>query len=141
MRKLFLLVVIVMAAITASAQEGIYLGGGISLWRNNDVDKTSFSITPDVGYNLSEKWAVGVELAYAHKGYDGEDCNKHECICFWLRMHVTLSMKTRLYVLFLDMGFGFSTYKEKHVDSVNGFEIGVKPGLAVKLNDNFSFTY
>lgn len=73
MRKLFLLVVIVMAAITASAQEGIYLGGGISLWRNNDVDKTSFSITPDVGYNLSEKWAVGVELAYAHKGYDGED--------------------------------------------------------------------
>ena len=41
--------------------------------------------------------------------------------------------------LFLDMGFGFSTYKEKHVDSVNGFEIGVKPGLAVKLNDNFSF--
>lgn len=41
MRKLFLLVVIVMAAITASAQEGIYLGGGISLWRNNDVDKTS----------------------------------------------------------------------------------------------------
>lgn len=37
MRKLFLLVVIVMAAITASAQEGIYLGGGISLWRNNDV--------------------------------------------------------------------------------------------------------
>ena len=33
MRKLFLLVVIVMAAITASAQEGIYLGGGISLWR------------------------------------------------------------------------------------------------------------
>ena len=67
MRKLFLLVVIVMAAITASAQEGIYLGGGISLWRNNDVDKTSFSITPDVGYNLSEKWAVGVELAYAHK--------------------------------------------------------------------------
>ena len=27
MRKLFLLVVIVMAAISASAQEGIYLGG------------------------------------------------------------------------------------------------------------------
>lgn len=73
MRKLFLLVVIVMAAISASAQEGIYLGGGISLWRNNDLDKTSFSITPDVGYNLSEKWAVGVELAYAHNGYDGED--------------------------------------------------------------------
>lgn len=28
MKKLFLLVVIVMAAISASAQEGVYLGGG-----------------------------------------------------------------------------------------------------------------
>ena len=127
MRKLFLLVVIVMAAITASAQEGIYLGGGISLWRNNDVDKTSFSITPDVGYNLSEKWAVGVELAYAHNGYDGDKLNSN---AFALAPYVRL---------FLDMGFGFSTYKEKHAESVNGFEIGVKPGLAVKLNDNFSF--
>ena len=99
MRKLFLLVVIVMAAISASAQEGIYLGGGISLWRNNDLDKTSFSITPDVGYNLSEKWAVGVELAYAHNGYDGEDAISTMHL-LWLRMHVTLSMKTRLSVCF-----------------------------------------
>ena len=91
------------------------------MWRNNDVDKTSFSITPDVGYNLSEKWAVGVELAYAHNGYDGD------------------KLKNKIVRLFLDMGFGFSTYKAKHADSVNGFEIGVKPGLAVKLNDNFSF--
>ena len=60
MKKLFLLVVIVMAAISASAQEGVYLGGGISLWRNNDVDKTSFSITPDVGYNLSGRRRTGL---------------------------------------------------------------------------------
>lgn len=127
-----------MAAITASAQEGIYLGGGISLWRNNDVDKTSFSITPDVGYNLSEKWAVGVELAYAHKGYDGEDAISTNA--FALAPYARYSFyENKIVRLFLDMGFGFSTYKEKHVDSVNGFEIGVKPGLAVKLNDNFSF--
>ena len=138
MRKLFLLVVIVMAAITASAQEGIYLGGGISLWRNNDVDKTSFSITPDVGYNLSEKWAVGVELAYAHKGYDGEDAISTNA--FALAPYARYSFyENKIVRLFLDMGFGFSTYKAKHADSVNGFEIGVKPGLAVKLNDNFSF--
>lgn len=138
MRKLFLLVVIVMAAISASAQDGIYLGGGISLWRNNDVDKTSFSITPDVGYNLSEKWAVGVELAYAHNGYDDE----HEVStnAFALAPYARYSFyENKIVRLFLDMGFGFSTYKAKHADSVNGFEIGVKPGLAVKLNDNFSF--
>lgn len=37
------------------------------------------------------------------------------------------------------MGMGFSTSKPKHGDSVNGFEIGLKPGLAIKLNDSFSF--
>lgn len=138
MKKLFLLVVIVMAAISASAQEGVYLGGGISLWRNNDVDKASFSITPDVGYNLSEKWAVGVELAYAYKGYDGEyeiDTN-----AFAFAPYARYSFyENKIVRLFLDMGFGFSTYKAKHADSVNGFEIGVKPGLALKLNDHFSF--
>ena len=34
MRKLFLLVVIVMAAISASAQEGIYLGGHLEFYEN-----------------------------------------------------------------------------------------------------------
>lgn len=110
---------------------------GISLWRNNDVDKTSFSITPDVGYNLSEKWAVGVELAYAHNGYDGDKLNSN---AFALAPYARYSFyENKIVRLFLDMGFGFSTYKEKHAESVNGFEIGVKPGLAVKLNDNFSF--
>lgn len=107
------------------------------LWRNNDVDKTSFSITPDVGYNLSEKWAVGVELAYAHNGYDGDKLNSN---AFALAPYARYSFyENKIVRLFLDMGFGFSTYKAKHADSVNGFEIGVKPGLAVKLNDNFSF--
>lgn len=116
MRKLFLLVVIVMAAISASAQEGVYLGGGISLWRNNDVDKTSFSITPDVGYNLSKQWAVGVELAYAHKGYDGElevssnafalapyarfhSMKTKSCACFWIWDSVSLLTRQNMPIL------------------------------------------
>ncbi len=138
MRKLFLLVVIVMAAISASAQEGVYLGGGISLWRNNDLDRASFSITPDVGYNLSEKWAVGVELAYAHKGYDGDHGINTNAFAFAPYARYSF-YENKIVRLFLDMGFGVSTYKEKHADAVNGFEIGVKPGLALKLNDHFSF--
>ena len=103
-------------------------------WRNNDVDKTSFSITPDVGYNLSEKWAVGVELAYTHKGYD-EDY-KVSTNAFALAPYARYSFyENKIVRLFLDMGFGFSTYKAKHADSVNGFEIGVKPGLAVKWSE------
>lgn len=65
MRKLLLVVAVIMAALSVQAQE-MYLGGGISLWRNTSKDVTSFSITPDFGYNLNETWAVGGELAYSH---------------------------------------------------------------------------
>lgn len=70
MKKILLVVVVLFTALAAQAQE-MYLGGGISLWRNTDIDKTSFSITPDFGYNLNSKWAIGGELALAFNGYDG----------------------------------------------------------------------
>ena len=78
------------------------------------------------------------ETIYTHKGYD-EDY-KVSTNAFALAPYARYSFyENKIVRLFLDMGFGFSTYKAKHADSVNGFEIGVKPGLAVKLNDNFSF--
>lgn len=94
MKKMLVLLVVVMAALSAHAQE-MYLGGGISLWRNTDLDKTSFSITPDVGYELSEQWALGIELAYAHKERKFPPMHLR-----WLLMPATLSMKTRSYVSF-----------------------------------------
>lgn len=56
-----------------------------------------------------------------------------------LRTLVILSTKNKIVRLFIDMGLGFSTSKAEHRDAVNGFEIGLKPGLAIKLNDSFSF--
>lgn len=41
--------------------------------------------------------------------------------------------------VFVDGGFGFATTKVKDGgDAVNGFEIGLKPGIAIKLNQHFS---
>lgn len=74
MKKILLLVVVVMAALSATAQD-MYLGGGISLWRNDDLDKTSFSISPDFGYNLNSRWAVGGALGFAHSYDEGESHN------------------------------------------------------------------
>ena len=64
MKKFLLVIAAVLGFVSAQAQE-MYLGGGISLWRNTEADRTSFSIAPDFGYNLSERWAVGGELAGA----------------------------------------------------------------------------
>lgn len=133
MRKLLLVVAVIMAALSVQAQE-MYLGGGISLWRNTSKDVTSFSITPDFGYNLNETWAVGGELAYGHESGDAKSNT------FAIAPYARYSFyENKIVRLFVDMGLGFSTYKQKHHDAVNGFEIGLKPGLAIKLNDSFSF--
>ena len=133
MKQFLLLVVVLMTTLAANAQE-MYMGGGISLWRNNDLDKTTFSISPEVGYNLNSKWALGLELVYGHNYRDELSVNS-----FALAPYARYSFyENKIVRLFLDMGFGFSTSKVKHADAVNGFEIGLKPGMAIKLNHQFS---
>ena len=133
MKKLFLIVVVFMAALSASAQE-MYIGGGIGLWRDTDNDKMEFSISPDFGYEMSEKWAVGGELVYAHNTF-----NLIEGNAFAIAPYARFTyFHNKVVRLFLDMGLGLSVTKPEHVDSTVGFEIGIKPGLAVKLNDHFS---
>ena len=142
MKKILMIVVVMMAALSSYAQE-MYLGGGISLWRDCDADVTSFSISPDFGYNLNERWAVGGEVVFSHEGthYDvGDEKVSSHINSFAIAPYARYSFyENKIVRLFIDMGMGFSTSKPKHGDSVNGFEIGLKPGLAIKLNDSFSF--
>lgn len=142
MKKVLMILVVIMAALSAHAQE-MYLGGGIGLWRDSDADKTSFFISPDFGYNLNERWAVGGELIFAHEKIEmdaaGEKFKTHTNT-FALAPYARYSFyENKIVRLFLDMGLGFSTSKTKHADAVNGFEVGVKPGMAIKLNNHFSF--
>lgn len=142
MKKILMIVVVMMAALSSYAQE-MYLGGGISLWRDCDADVTSFSISPDFGYNLNERWAVGGEVVFSHEGthYDvGDEKVSSHINSFAIAPYARYSFyENKIVRLFIDMGMGFSSSKPKHGDSVNGFEIGLKPGLAIKLNDSFSF--
>lgn len=134
MKKVLMTLFVMFAVVTAYAQE-MYIGGGISLWRNTDTERTSFSISPDFGYELNERWAVGGQLILDVAGGEGPSTT-----AFAIAPYARFSYyENNLVRLFLDMGFGVSVNKVAHSDADAGFELGVKPGLAVKLNDNFSF--
>ena len=135
MKKMLLIIAVMMVSLAAQAQEW-YLGGGVSLWRNTDIDKTSFSISPDLGCVLNEKWAIGAEFSYAYKGMEEDLSMNSLAIAPYARYTY---FENKLIHLFVDMGFGFSTSKVKHAEAENGFEVGVKPGLAVRLDHHFSF--
>lgn len=136
MKKTLVLVTFMMVTFFAQAQE-MFLGGGIGLWRNTEAEKTSFSITPDVGYIFNEKWAVGAEIAYAHNSFEGHFAGTSNAFAFAPYARYSY-YENKVVKLFIDMGMGVSTLKGKDSDRQNGFEIGLKPGMAIKLNHHFS---
>lgn len=135
MKKVLMTLFVMFAVVTAYAQE-MYVGGGISLWRNHDTEVTNFSISPEFGYGLNEKWSIGGQLILDVTGGDGTVGTTAFAIAPYARFSY---YENKIVRLFLDMGLGLSINKREHSDADAGFELGVKPGIAVKLNDNFSF--
>lgn len=133
MKKIVLLLFVAIATLSVKAQD-IYMGGNFSLWHNDDADNTAFTIAPEIGYNLDEKWALGVTLGFKHESESDISVNT-----FMIEPYARFSYyENKIVRLFVDGGFGFATSKMEDADAVNGFEIGIKPGIAIKLNQHFS---
>lgn len=134
MKKIVLLLFVAIATLSVKAQD-VYMGGSVGLWRNNDANSTSFKLAPEIGCVLSEQWALGIELQFNH-----EYQKKIYANTFAVAPYARFSYyENKIVRLFVDGGFGFSTTKIKNADDAeNGFEIGLKPGIAIKLNHHFS---
>ena len=143
MKKIVLTLLSLITIVTVSAQESklsrdypnlkkIYMGSTFSLWHDKDIDKTTFQIAPEVGYNFTDKWALGVALGYGHYKTGSIKAN-----AFALTPYVRFTcFRKGIVRLFTDGNIGFSTYKEKNQDATNGFIIGIRPGIAIDLTNN-----
>lgn len=142
MKKLFLLLVTAVMTLTASAQ--VYLGGEMNFWRDweNGANNTTFSIAPEIGYNLDESLSIGTTIGYAYSYLGGRVDTKVNAITISPYVRYTW-LKLNNVNLFLDGGFGFGTYKTKvndhSGDAQNAWEVGLKPGVSVNLTEQLSF--
>lgn len=160
MKKLFVTVCMAVAAMAANAQ--VYVGGEVGLWRNGEdgANKTSLTLSPEIGYNLDETWALGLKLGYNYQ-YQGSGefefadetfSGNKKTNSFVIEPYVRASYaKFGPVRLFVDGGFAFATSKDKYTasagsksesvsdDAHNAWQIGFKPGLALDLNEHFSF--
>lgn len=145
MKKFVVLLFVAMAAVAVQAQ--VYVGGSLGFWHNDDADVTSFQLAPEVGYEINDQWSVGGSIIFAHAkykhGYDFgplevEGKVKINAFAFAPYARYTF-LNSKIVRLFVDGGLGLSTYKVKGHDSEAGFEIGVKPGIAIKLGNHLSF--
>lgn len=141
MKKIFLSLVALLATVAASAQ--VYVGGEVGLWRNTDDNHTSFTIAPQVGYNINDKWALGLEFLYNHEYKDGLK-GDGAGVAPYARYTVA---KAGPVSFLLDGGVGFMTYKAKYEgkysdyesDSYNAWQIGISPAVKVSLTKKVDF--
>lgn len=141
MRKFFVLIVIIIIGLfvvnTAKAQNsGWWLGGKVGYWHDK-VDNGSktdhFSIAPEFGYDFNAKWSLGASLGYeslSTKLNGHKDNNNVFVIAPYARYKY---FNSGILTLFVDGGFGVA------MGDADGFQIGLSPGLAVKITDHFSF--
>lgn len=132
MKRILILVFVLTAALAARSQ--VYVGGSLNIWGGDH--RTTFSIAPEVGYNFNETWSVGGTLQYAHNKRNSVKSNS-----FAIEPYARYAFfENDVLRVFLDGQIGFSTEGVKGGgDNVNGFEIGIQPGLAIKATKHLSF--
>ena len=139
MKKLFSLIAVAFVAMSVNAQ--VYVGGslGIDAWSSQknagDRSETTFTILPEVGYNLNDEWVVGTVIGYVSDKWTGVNGISESAFTFNPYARYTY-LKAGKVSLFVDGGVDFTTASKA---DWNELAIGLKPGLAVSLSDNISF--
>ena len=136
------LAAVAMAA-TMNAQG--YIGGGVgfeSASQDGNSD-TFFMIQPEIGYNLSDNLAVGLMIGYGENKLKVKDENgikqTEKTKMFTINPYVRYTfVKFDKVNLFLDGGLEYIYTKQGDLKN-NTFGIGIKPGVAVNLNDKLTF--
>ncbi len=136
MKKIFLTLMVMVAAVAANAQ--VWVGGSLG-FRTFDADEANgknfnFNINPEVGYDLSEDWSIAIALGFGMTTYDidGADNDVTVSVNPYARYNV---VKAGNFKFFLDGGFKFES--TDNGEKVNNWNIGIKPGVAYSLNENF----
>ncbi len=158
MKKTLAIVAAVIMAGSAFAQEGtFYLGAtgisapditfpgnnsvtpslftGISYEKIGDNSVTAFGINPELGYFISNNFAVGLGLGFTYYSLPAENNMMAWGVNPYVRYYAIQIDKFSLY---LQGGLSYVSSKMKDVDAVNTFYVGVKPGVAYSVSDRFA---
>ena len=136
MKKILMTMAAMLVTMTMSAQ--VYVGGEVGFQSvSHDGNSTStFNIKPEVGYVLDDNWGLGLAFGY---GESGKNATKVKTLSVNPYVRYTFAKFDHVN-LFLDGGFDFTNVDSKAAGhKTNTFGVGVKPGVAVNLNEKLSF--
>ena len=164
MKKILFIATIIIMASTAFAQErniylgisGIQVGGsgpilgtGVFYHKYNEDSETTFGLAPEIGYFISDKFAIGMSIGFNYSIAKYEDWNadisdyerKSENATGWgIGTYVRYyAIKTERFGLYLQGGLSFiSTKYEYNTKAENFFYAGIKPCVSYNISDRFT---
>ncbi len=137
MKKFLLLAVMAIMTLGASAQTQWYAGGQLTFGRttssSSGVKSTQVTVLPELGYNITDKVAVGSKLGVSYRKAGSQEKTVFE-VDPYLRYTYFKTGNLRLFVDGeVDLGVG-------RADGSTAVEygIGLRPGLSYQLAKNFS---
>lgn len=138
MKKIILSAIIVASAMTANAQAWIggELGFNSTTYKGGSNKETlsNVTISPEIGYNLDENWAVAAKLEYSHF----EDGGTANAVGINPYVRYTFA-KTGNLSFFIDGGLSWTSTHYKGEDkNANTYGIGFNPGLAYAISKKVS---
>ena len=139
MKKFILAAMIAVSSLNANAQ--VWMGGSLGLnFTKPDGGKTitTFSIAPEIGYSLNDKWDIALSINEQIVSWDGTTANSFS-IAPYARFTFA---KSGIASFFVDGGFGVGTSNYangyKLDDSQTSWFVGVRPGIKVALSNKVS---
>ena len=139
MKKIMMTIAAAFVATAMNAQ--VYVGGslGVNAWSSQknagDISETSFKIMPEIGYNISDQWAIGTVIGYQSDKVQPIQGLSESAFVFAPYARYTFAKAGKV-SFFVDGGVDFISAKDADWSET---AIGLKPGLAVALSDNVSF--
>lgn len=158
MKKIFVMAVMAAATLTANAQW--WAGGSFGLDFSNtnkargDENTTSFEIAPEVGYNLTDKWAVALAVGFgtSNNSIVGDWANNNGAIYSSQSINGTKLPESNNYFLinpyarytfyktapvsfFVDGGIGFKFFNH---EGGNQMQVGLRPGISFAATKKLS---
>ncbi|MBQ8712082.1 MAG: outer membrane beta-barrel protein [Prevotella sp.] len=139
MKKMMMTMAAALMAVAVNAQ--VYLGGSLAIeaWSSQknagDKSETVFKIMPEIGYNLTDEWAIGAVIGYQSDKFNGVNGVSESAFTFNPYARYTFANIGKVN-FFVDGGVDFTSASKADWSEI---AVGFKPGLSVNLSDNLSF--
>lgn len=113
---------------------------GFNYTKKGDAKTITFGLAPEVGYFVSDNWAIGLGVAFNYKSFkENSDADNINTTGWGVNPYARYyACKADKFSFYLQGGFHYASNKVKDQDAKNQWGINIVPGVAYNLSEKFA---